>query len=358
MTPVVGNQALLARLDRDIRQGRLSHAYILDGPTGSGRHTIAQYLTAAIACAHRPGRAVASEMDEDQMGFFDAEPVSVPEPEFDGPLPCGECPHCRKVYEDKCPDIHVIGREGKASIGVDAVRFLREDVLLPPGDLDTKIYIIEDAELMTPQAQNALLLTLEEPPSYVLFLLLVDGAENLLETIRSRAPILHTARIPDDTMRDYLRAHRCTLSEADLAAVILRADGCIGQALGMADGRGAKAMLRVREQVDTFMEACAARRYDALPGTAVRISNTKRDGAMEFLDALDLAARDLILLRHSDTVRLKYYTDRAAADALAGRFTTRSLLRLHEAICHTQEALSANANVRLALMHLVTACGR
>ena len=359
VTPVIGNQALLARLDRDIRQGQLSHAYILDGPAGSGRHTIARHLAATIACVNRPGRAVASEMDEDQMGFFDNEPVlAAPAPQADLPLPCGECVHCQKVYEDKCPDIHVIRREGKASIGVDAVRFLRQDVLLPPGDLDTKIYIIEDAELLTPQAQNALLLTLEEPPSYVLFLLLVDGADNLLETIRSRAPVLRTTRIPDDIMRDYLRSRRCTLPEEDLGAVILQADGCIGQALNMADGRGAKAMLRLREQVSGFIEACAARQYDTLPGAVVRISAGKRDAAMEFLGMMDLAVRDLILLRHGDAVHLKYYTDREAADTLVGRFTTRSLLRLHEAICHTQESLSANANVRLALMHLVTTCGR
>ena len=252
---VVGNPELLERLDRDIRGGRLSHAYILDGKKGSGRHTIARHILAAIACENRPGQSM-THRDEDQMGFFDLlgdAPLPPREIPADAPLPCWECPACEKIAEDKCPDVHIIGRDGKASIGVDAIRFLRSDVLIPPNDLDTKIYIIEDAETMTVQAQNALLLTLEEPPPYVLFLLLCDGADHLLETIRSRAPVLRTRPIPDDDIRAYLRARRCTLSDEDLETVILRADGCIGQALTLADARAVKPILKMRETCDEFI---------------------------------------------------------------------------------------------------------
>lgn len=351
-TAVVGNRELMERLDRDIRAGQLSHAYILDGREGSGRHTIARHICAAIACENRPGQILTPAEDADQMGFFDfdepAAPRVIPD---DAPLPCGDCPACRKVYEDKCPDIRLIGRDGKASIGVDAVRFLRQDVLIPPNDLDTKIYIIEDAHTMTVQAQNALLLTLEEPPPYVLFLLLCDDADALLETIRSRAPILRTRPVPDGEIRAFLKARRCALSEEDLAAVLLRADGCIGQALTLADARSVKPIIKLRALCDEFMEACASRRYDTLPGVLGNFGS-KRDGVAEAIAYVTLAVRDLILLRHGDTVKLKYYTDKPTADTLAARFTTRSLLRLYHALGKAADSLDGNGNVRLTLMQL------
>lgn len=356
---VIGNHDLLERLDRDVRTGQLSHAYILDGRQGSGRHTVARHICASIACENRPGQALRPRVDEDQMGFFDlTDPAPSPrEIPADAPLPCLECPACRKVLEDKCPDIRVIGRDGKASIGVEAIRFLRSDVLIPPNDLDTRIYIIEDADTMTVQAQNALLLTLEEPPPYVLFLLLCDGADNLLETIRSRAPVLRTQPIPDGAIRDFLRARRCTLSEEDLDAVILRADGCIGQALTLADARAVKPILKMRETCDEFMGVMAARRYDSLPAVLTRFGN-KRDGVMELLSLITLAARDLILLRHGDGVKLKYYTDRAAAEELACRFTTRSLLSLCAALDKASDSLEGNGNVRLTLMGMAVELSR
>ncbi len=354
---VIGNRDLLQRLDRDIRAGKLSHAYILDGRSGSGRHTIARHICASIACENRPGQVLSHRDDEDQMGFFDL--IAPPPPReipADAPLPCLKCPACEKVLEDKCPDIRVIGRDGKASIGVEAIRFLRQDVLIPPNDLDTKVYIIEDAETMTVQAQNALLLTLEEPPPYILFLLLCDGADALLETIRSRAPILRTQPIQDSDIRDCLRARRCTLSEEDLNAVILRADGCIGQALTLADARAVKPILKMRETCDEFMGVCAARRYDSLPAVLTHFGN-KRDSVTELLSLINLAVRDLILLRHGDTVKLKYYTDRDSAEELACRFTTKSLLNLCKTLENAADSLEGNGNIRLTLMRMAVELG-
>ena len=349
---VIGNHELMERLDRDIRAGQLSHAYILDGRLGSGRHTIARHICAAIACHNRPGRVLSHVEDQDQMGFFDMDlPTAPREISSDAPLPCWDCPACRKVLEGKCPDIHIIGRDGKASVGVEAIRFLRQDVLIPPNDLDTKIYIIEDAHTMTVQAQNALLLTLEEPPPYVLFLLLCNEADALLETIRSRAPILRTRPIPDRDIRAYLKKRRCSLSEDDLSAVLLRADGCIGQALTMADARAVKPILKLRTLCDEFVNACASRRYDRLPAVLTGFG-TKRDGVSDIMALTTLAVRDLILLRHGDTVKLKYYTDRTAAEELASRFTTRALLRVYHALGRAADSLEGNGNVRLTLMQL------
>ena len=357
VTSIIGNRELLDRLERDVRGGQLSHAYILDGREGSGRHTVAYRICAAIACENRPGQILSRVEDEDQMGFFDAfDPLPPKEIPADAPLPCGECPACRKVLEGKCPDIRVIGKEGKASIGVDAIRFLRRDVLIPPNDLDTKIYIIEDADAMTVQAQNALLLTLEEPPPYVLFLLLCNGADALLETIRSRAPILRTCPIPDHDIRGYLKSRRCVLSEEDLDAVILRADGCIGQALTLADARAVKPILKMRETCDEFLQVCSSRRYDGLPAVLTRFGN-KREGVLELIAMITLATRDLILLRHSEEVGLKYFTDRDRAEELACRFTNRALVNLYQALGRAAESLEGNGNIRLTLMKLAVELG-
>ena len=352
---VVGNEVLLKRLHRDVRSGTLSHAYILEGRQGSGRHTLARHLCAAIACYNHPNNSPL-EADEDQIGMFADEPVPTSEIPEDAPLPCGECSACRKVIEEKCPDIHVIGRDGKATIGVDAVRFLRADVLTPPNELGTKIYIIEDAESMTVQAQNALLLTLEEPPPYVLFLLLCDGTDALLETIRSRAPILRTSPIPDEDIRAYLKSQGRRVSDEDMAAILLRADGCIGQALTLTDARAIKPILKMRELTDEFIEVCATRRADQMTVLLTKFGN-KRDVIMDTIAMMDLAIRDLILIRHGESVKLKYYSDAEAALDTACRFTAKNLIRIHNALSRAAESTDQNANVRLVLMQMAVDIG-
>ena len=140
---IIGNSSLKSKLLSDILSDTLSHAYIIQGKKGSGKHTVAYMTAAALSC----------------------EKVS----DTNAPVPCLNCPSCKKILQKKSPDVITITREDKATIGVDAVRFLRNDVRIVPNDLDYKIYIIEDADTMTTQAQNAFLLTLEEPPKYVKF---------------------------------------------------------------------------------------------------------------------------------------------------------------------------------------------
>lgn len=350
---VIGNKPLLSRLLRDVRESRLNHAYILDGPPGSGRHTIARLLCGAVACENRPGQL---RRDADQFGMFDDEPAPVRRVDPSAPLPCGVCAACEKVLSGQCPDIRVVGREGKATLGVDAVRFLKTDVLIPPNDLDTKIYIIEDAETMTVQAQNALLLTLEEPPAYVLFLLLCDGSEALLETIRSRAPVLRTQPIPDTDVRRYLEAHGRRLPDADMGAVLSRAAGSIGQAMALSDARALKPILRTRAAVDEYVRACADRQNAAML-SCVNGWDAKRDAVAVILVGLDEALRDLLLLKSSEDVTLLWYTDREAALELSSAFSQRVLLRLIDVLRETQQALDANANVKLTLTRMVLESG-
>jgi len=348
---IVGNKALLARLTRDAREHRLSHAYIIDGKPGSGKHAIARHIAAALSCHQRPGRVAGNE---EQMGFFDDEPITSPDP--DAPLPCGICPGCRKVLENISPDVIWIGRGGKATLGVDAVRQIRESVYLSPGEGDTKIYIIEDAETMTPQAQNALLLTLEEPPSYVLFLLLCNGAEYLLETIRSRAPILHTQPLFDDDIRKYMIEQKKSLPTEEMNALLICADGAIGQALALSDAKSLHSIMKQRELVDSFITGITQNKKDVIPTAISRFGN-KREEVLALLALISLAIRDLLLIKKSETSLLKYYTDRESAAELSALFTSRILLRINDALEGAREDLSRNANVRLTLTHMCLTAG-
>ena len=120
-------------------------------------------------------------------------------------LPCGKCLACRKIAEGVSPDVTFIRRaEDRATLGVSIIRDLREDLYIAPNENEKKVYIIEEADRMTDEAQNALLLSLESPPPYVVFLLLTQNVDSLLETIRSRAPVLRLQTFGADEIHNFL----------------------------------------------------------------------------------------------------------------------------------------------------------
>ena len=179
---LVGNKYIKETLGTDIRNGQAAHAYILSGPVGSGKHTAARLCSAASVCEHRTDPNYA--------------------------LPCTECPSCRKILRDISADVIFINSGSRATIGVEQIRNIRQDLYITPNDGERKFYIIEEAEKMTVQAQNALLLSLEEPPSFVTFFLLTTDAAALLETIRSRAPVLSMELFYPDAVMDWLRTQK------------------------------------------------------------------------------------------------------------------------------------------------------
>lgn len=334
MTEIVGNDALKTRLCRDIVNRTLPHALILEGPRGNGKHTIARMCAAAMACENQKHDAM--------------------------PIPCLSCPSCRKIIEGKSPDLILVGTEGKTSIGVDAIRFLKEDVHIVPNDLEHKIYVIEDADRMTVQAQNALLLTLEEPPSFVHFFLLCEHAGLLLETIRSRAPVLRTEPLTAEQTDRYLCDHDARARQMKLASPkeyseLLKASGDgIGQALSLLDPKLFTPILEKRSlAVDFLTEAMTG--HDMLP-VLLRFSN-KRDVVQEQLLCITEALRDLILLKKSETITLSFFVDFNLAIDLCDRVSLVFLYRLMESIQSAIDSCTRNANVRLALMRLVTDAG-
>ena len=324
---LIGSDVLRERLATDVSEGKLSHAYIIEGAHGSGKRTLARELCAALACTDRES----------------------------GRIPCGKCLACRKVAEGKCPDVIRIERGSKASIGVDDVRFLRADVLTPPNDLDSKIYIIEGADTMTVQAQNALLLTLEEPPSYVLFLLLCESATAMLETIRSRAPKLTLCPVPTDDIRAYLtRTERAfaSLPEAEREEILMIAGGSIGRAKELLDTKERKPLLSRRELAAAFVKQQIEGKDSAGALSLMAQFGTKREEINALLNDILTALRDLILLKRTEDAPLCFYPDRQAAAELCDGASMPRLLRLYDKVENCRRRMTRNANVRLSMTSL------
>ena len=334
---IKGNSALRVRIAGDIMSaGGLAHAYIIEGRLGSGRRTLAKNIAAALCC--------------DRAGT-------------NAPLPCGECPTCRKIFAGISPDVITVAREdGKASLGIDTIRALRTDVHILPNELEYKIYIINDADTMTAQAQNALLLTLEEPPSYLVFLLIAESSGSLLETVRSRAPSLRMQPLPPDTVAE-IALERCPEAaelkrenKSAFRGIIMAADGSAGRAIELFSGKEKDAVTARRTAAVGFCRIAASRGHgQELLSLLQPYSSGKREEAARMLNDLSLALRDLALLKKSENAPLRFFADADEAEEICGGYTLTRLLSLYDAVENARDLLSRNANTRLTVFGLMNA---
>lgn len=336
-TDIAGNNALRQLLGTDIEHDRLSHAYILEGANGSGKHMLAVRIAAALACENRS--------------------------RSDLPLPCMKCAACKKILAGNSPDVITISRGDKTTFGVEAIRNLHADVRIAPNELNTKLYILEDTHLMTLQAQNALLLTLEEPPPYVLFLLLTENALALLETIRSRAPVRRMELLSQEQLAQALIAQLPdaeTLRQAapkDFFELIATAGGSMGQAILLLDAQKRKSVLADRELVKRFVSLIAERRANSASIVLLNSLGQKREELTARLSLCLLCLRDLLLLKKAEQAPCCFFADREEALALSCRFSAPMLFNLCDAVNTAVDSLRANGNVRLVLTRLGTQTG-
>ena len=346
LTRIVGNESLKKRLSGGITAEvpDVSHAYVIEGREGIGKHTLALNLAAALCCEHRTDKG------------------------YD--VPCGSCASCRKIFAGISPDVIEVTREDKASLGVDSIRFLREDVHVYPNDLERKIYIINDADTMTVQAQNAFLLTLEEPPAYAMFFLLCESSHGLLETVLSRAPVLRMQPLTtDDVVRvviDSVPGAEETRREdpAGFAELMSSADGCAGRAMELlssknASRKEAERILFLRKSASDLCGLCADRRRENefMLRLLTDAGNT-REGAGELLEVFRTALRDLAVLKRDSDAPVCFFSDREKASELSDAYTLRRLIGLCELISDALEALERNMNVRLTLMKMISSVYR
>lgn len=316
-----GNDALCEMLSAHIATDTLPHAYILEGPEGSGRHTLALSIAGAL----------------------------YPEEEA-------------KIRAGNCPDIIPIGPEGdRKSIGVETMRLLREDAYISPNELSGKLYIIAKADAMTVQAQNAFLKLLEEPPRHVRFLLLCENASALMPTVRSRAPTLKMRIFSLEALSDYLLANDAKAAslhrkDPDAFATLIRlSDGSIGRAQKLLSARKQEAQGENAEIAALLDSLLSDTRFAFLQ--KVEALPSKRDGLQMSLRALHTALRDILLIKGvmlrdytDDTVRaagdrLLFFQSGEAAEHFASRMTDIALMRLDAVTEQAEKALLANGNL-------------
>ena len=174
MDALLGNARLRSALAAAFASDRLSHCYLLAGPEGSGKHTLARILAAAMECT------------------------------AGGKRPCGVCLQCRKVLDNVHPDVITVDDPAKKTVTVELIRNARADVYIKPNEGRRKVYVIPRAMDMNPAAQNALLKVIEEPPDYAAFLLLTDAAERLLPMAACSSLTKHTASTTATSVRPAL----------------------------------------------------------------------------------------------------------------------------------------------------------
>ena len=174
-TDIVGQEQLKEHLQNAIATNKVSHAYIINGERSAGKEFIARVFSMTLQC----------EKQETE--------------------PCGECHSCKQALGNNQPDIIYISHEKPNTIGVEDIRSqVNADIGIKPYSSPRKIYIINEGEKMTPQAQNALLKTLEEPPEYAVILILTMNVDALLPTVLSRCVVLNMKPVPDVLVKKYL----------------------------------------------------------------------------------------------------------------------------------------------------------
>ena len=335
---IIGNEELCARLARSLLSENpdLPHAYIIEGAYGTGKRMLAIELAKALVCENRTNP--------------------------DAPaLPCNSCRNCRNISRGACPDVIEIGTDGKASVGVDAIRDLRRDVHIYPNDLERKIYIINDAHTMTVQAQNALLLTLEEPPAYAFILLLCENSALMLETIKSRAPIIRMKPLsPEDTEHAMLTADpslelKKRTDPSLFDDVIMSADGSAGLAIDLLSGKEAAKIAECRRATEKFCELAANTAKKAhLLIHVTDVCTSDRENAKEQLSSFSMAIRDLVLIKRDQDAPLRFYSDRERALELSDSMSLRRLLTISDALLEAITSLERNMNTRLTLISMIS----
>ena len=245
---LLGNDRLKENLTAALGRGRASHFYLISGPQGSGRHTLARLLAAALLCR---------EADK----------------------PCLRCSACRKVLEGLHPDFITVDDPEKKTVPVDLIRQARADIYVRPNEADRKVYLFPRAQDMGLPGQNALLKVLEEPPAYGVFLLLTDNPEKLLPTVRSRCVELKLQALPEGLLRQALRREFPDAGEEALSGAIARSGGYLGQAKALLQGEDS-----LPPQVEGLIRSFAGRDTLELLRNLVPMEKWKRDALIPVLN--------------------------------------------------------------------------
>ena len=258
---LLGHTAVKQSLNNAILKNRISNAYIFEGIEGVGKRLCAHIFAQALVCnSNTP--------------------------------PCGVCPMCIQAKSGTLPDIFVLEKDkDKASVGVDNVREqIISQVYLKPMNTERKIFIIEQGDDLSPAAQNALLKVLEEPPSYVTFIICVTSKEKLLPTVVSRSQVISFFPVEENLIKDYLKD--LGLDESDAQVLSRLSGGSIGLAKQMMTSSDKK------ERIDKSIKLLTSLSKNSLSiRDMVDFLSEERENIYEIIDYLMTFLRDCVLIK-------------------------------------------------------------
>lgn len=305
---ILGNEKIRHHLRESIIKQSISHAYILAGDKGIGKSKIAREFAMELICEKHTG--------------------------------CGECPACRRFLADAYPDFFYMDAEGKETIGIDRIREnIVNDVSIRPYHGKVKIYIIDEADKMTVGAQNALLKTIEEPPEYVVILLLVRNISLLLETIRSRCIKLLLSAVSNDRIKRWLVEKG---TSEDLATVVASySNGAPGIAKAMAESEDFAAMYN--QNVEFLKKISEASINDIL--LFIEELKKRTGGFKDFINFLRLWYRDICILKLTKKIdNLVFIREESIILRLSREYTLKKINSIIDLIDETETRLNSNVS--------------
>ena len=305
---ILGNEKIRHHLRESIIKKSISHAYILAGDKGIGKSKIAREFYMELICEKHKG--------------------------------CGECPACRQFLADAYPDFFYMDAEGKESIGIDRIREnIVNDVSIRPYHGKVKIYIIDEADKMTVGAQNALLKTIEEPPEYVVILLLVRNMSLLLETIRSRCIKLLLSAVSNDRIKSWLVEKG--ISEDVATVVASYSNGAPGIAKAMAESEDFAGMYN--QNVEFLKKISEASINDIL--LFIEELNKRTGGFRDFINFLRLWYRDICILKLTKKIdNLVFIREESIILRLSREYTLKKINSIIDLIDETETRLNSNVS--------------
>ncbi|MFC1846977.1 DNA polymerase III subunit delta' [Chloroflexota bacterium] len=326
MWQVIGQEWALSLLRRSLEKKTLAHAYIFSGPHNVGKMTLAINLAQALNC----------QSDE---------------------KPCGECAACLKTLQGKHADVQVIDIDSakeddevkrRTEIGIKQIRQLQHSASLPPFEGRYKVFIIDGAELLSTEAANCLLKTLEEPAEKIVFILLTANAELILPTVMSRCQELKLNTMSVEAIAAVLKdKYNVEPQQADLLSRLCH--GCIGWAISaVLDDKTSRQYFEKREgMLETIQSDCEER--FAYAEKLARQFGQKREDAQQILDIWLDVWRDLLLLKSGCGGLITNIDIKDKLKTMVEEYRLDSIRRFIDDIKETGERLGRNANPRLAL---------
>ena len=313
---IIGHEKIINHFQTAMKRGQVSHAYILEGEMGSGKKMLAQAFAQALECEEETGES------------------------------CNVCHSCMMAGSGNHPDIIWVTHEKPNTISVADIRSqVNGDISIKPYSGKYKIYIIDQAEKMNEQAQNALLKTIEEPPSYAVILLLASQTGSFLPTILSRCITLSLKPVKEERIKEYILTHTClTKEEADFCAGYSM--GNLGKAMELATN---ETRIEMKKSCTGLLSKIHQMEIYQVIGYLKELSDYKED-IMEFIDMMLVWFHDILIIKTTKSdKRIVFKEEFPIMSRIADHMTYEGLQNILCAFDKTKLRLRANVNFDVAL---------